>query len=169
MIAPEETAEAEEFVEVEEELEDFGSDAGFDLIAAAVEGEIQADAALTEVVPDVPHTAGTFDLDDLLADVSRYPVPQRANPAPVTLQAASTEAAPVPAAPVADAPVQAEVIAPTGRRRHSTRPACSGLCCRSRKASRAAACRGRCARACRNGIFSGAAAGTGSRRPLRRP
>ncbi|MGO7976262.1 hypothetical protein ACC705_35810, partial [Rhizobium ruizarguesonis] len=39
---------------IEEELEDFGSDAGFDLIAADVEGEIQADAALTEVVPDVP-------------------------------------------------------------------------------------------------------------------
>ncbi|MGO7370375.1 SPOR domain-containing protein [Rhizobium ruizarguesonis] len=112
VIAPEETAEAEEFVEVEEELEDFGSDAGFDLIAAAVEGEIQADAALTEVVPDVPHTAGTFDLDDLLADVSRYPVPQRANPAPVTPPPASIEAAPVPAAPVADVAVQTEVIAP---------------------------------------------------------
>ncbi|NKK60645.1 sporulation protein, partial [Rhizobium leguminosarum bv. viciae] len=97
VIAPEETAEAEEFVEIEEELEDFGSDAGFDLIAAAVEGEIQADAALTEVVPDVPHTAGTFDLDDLLADVSRYPVPQRPNPAPVTPPPASIEAAPVPA------------------------------------------------------------------------
>ncbi|MCA2405746.1 SPOR domain-containing protein [Rhizobium leguminosarum bv. viciae 248] len=109
VIAPEETAEAEEFVEVEEELEDFRSDAGFDLIAAAVEGEIQADAALTEVVPDVPHTAGTFDLDDLLADVSRYPVPQRANPAPVSPQPASIEAA---AAPVAAAPVQSEVIAP---------------------------------------------------------
>ncbi|MGO6995329.1 SPOR domain-containing protein [Rhizobium leguminosarum] len=111
VIAPEETAEAEEFVEVEEELEDFGSDAGFDLIAAAVEGEIQADAALTEVVPDVPHTAGTFDLDDLLADVSRYPVPQRANPAPVSPQPASIEAAPVPAAPAAVDPVQSEVIA----------------------------------------------------------
>ncbi|MCH4546927.1 SPOR domain-containing protein [Rhizobium changzhiense] len=111
VIAPEETAEAEEFVEVEEELEDFGSDAGFDL-AAAVEGEIQADAALTEVVPDVPHTAGTFDLDDLLADVSRYPVPQRANPTPVSPQPASIEAAPVPAAPVAAAPAQPEVIAP---------------------------------------------------------
>ncbi|WP_261333575.1 SPOR domain-containing protein [Rhizobium leguminosarum] len=111
VIAPEETAEAEEFVEVEEELEDFGSDTGFDLIAAAVEGEIQADAALTEVVPDVPHTAGTFDLDDLLADVSRYPVPQRANQTPVSPQPASIEAAPAPAASVA-APVQSEVIAP---------------------------------------------------------
>ncbi|WP_246621876.1 SPOR domain-containing protein [Rhizobium laguerreae] len=108
VIAPEETAEAEEFVEVEEELEDFGSEAGFDLIAAAVEGEIQADAALTEVVPEVPHTAGTFDLDDLLADISRYPVPQRANPAPVSPQPASIEAAAAPAA----APVQSEVIAP---------------------------------------------------------
>ncbi|MBY5361109.1 sporulation protein [Rhizobium leguminosarum] len=112
VIAPEEPAEAEEFVEVEEVLEDFGSDAGFDLIAAAVEGEIQADAALTEVVPDVPHTAGTFDLDDLLADVSRYPVPQRANSAPITSPLASIEAARVPAIPVAGAPLQTEVIAP---------------------------------------------------------
>ncbi|MBW8786930.1 MAG: SPOR domain-containing protein [Rhizobium leguminosarum] len=124
VIAPEETAEAEEFIEVEEEEpEDFGSDAGFDLIAAAVEGEIQADAALTEVVPDVPHTAGTFDLDDLLADVSRYPVPQRANPAPVTPPPASIEAAPIPAAPVADAPVQTEVIAPPPVAAVSVRPA----------------------------------------------
>jgi len=112
VIASEETAEAEEFVEIEEELQDFGSDAGFDLIAAAVEGEIQADAALTEVVPDVPHTAGTFDLDDLLADVSRYPVPQRANPTPVSPQPASIEAAPVSAAPMAAAPVEPKVIAP---------------------------------------------------------
>lgn len=112
VIASEEVAETEDFVEIEDELQDFGSDAGFDLIAAAVEGEIQADAALTEVVPEVPHTAGTFDLDDLLADVSRYPVPQRANPAPVSPQPASIEAAPVPAVPVAAAPVQPEVIAP---------------------------------------------------------
>ncbi|MDO3434289.1 SPOR domain-containing protein [Rhizobium sp. CBN3] len=109
-IAPQETAEAEEFVEVEDDLEEFGSDAGFDL-AAAVDGEIQADAALTEVGPEVPHIAGTFDVDDLLADVSRYPVPrpvlQRANLAPV-----SPEPAPVEVAPVAAAPVQPEAIAP---------------------------------------------------------
>lgn len=111
MAAPEVTGEAEEFVEIEEELQDFESDAGFDLIAAAVEGEIQADAALTEVVPEVPHTAGTFDLDDLLADVSRYPVPspvmKRANPVAVAPQPAPIEAAPV----VAAAPVEAEPIA----------------------------------------------------------
>ncbi|ANK85467.1 MULTISPECIES: SPOR domain-containing protein [unclassified Rhizobium] len=109
-IAPQETAEAEEFVEVEDDLEEFGSDAGFDL-AAAIDGEIQADAALTEVGPEVPHTAGTFDVDDLLADVSRYPVPrpvlQRANLAP-----AVPEPAPVEVAPVAAAPVQPEAIAP---------------------------------------------------------
>lgn len=117
VIASDEIAEADDFVEIEEELEDFGSDAGFDLIAAAVEGEIQADAALTEVVPEVPHTVGTFDLDDLLADVSRYPVPQRPNTAPVSPQAASIEAAPVAAAPLAVAPMVAafagpQVIAP---------------------------------------------------------
>ncbi|MBB3523029.1 SPOR domain-containing protein [Rhizobium sp. BK456] len=117
VVASEEIAEADDFVEIEDELEDFGSDAGFDLIAAAVEGEIQADAALTEVVPEVPHTVGTFDLDDLLADVSRYPVPQRPNTAPVSPQAASIEAAPVAAAPLAVAPMVAafagpQVIAP---------------------------------------------------------
>ncbi|MBB3913318.1 SPOR domain-containing protein [Rhizobium fabae] len=121
---PEETAEAEDFVEIEDELQDFGDDAGFDLIAAAVEGEIQADAALTEVVPEVPHTAGTFDLDDLLADVSRYPVPQRANLAtPVVPQPEPVETAPVfavaPAqpeaivsAPVAEAPVRPARVEP---------------------------------------------------------
>ncbi|MEB3043719.1 SPOR domain-containing protein [Rhizobium mulingense] len=111
-VAPQETAEAEEFFDVEEGPEEFSSDAGFDL-AAAVEGEIQADAALTEVVPEVPHTAGTFDLDDLLADVSRYPVPhpvlQRANLAPVSPQPAA-EAAPIAAAPVQPAPVVAAPV-----------------------------------------------------------
>ncbi|MBX5081292.1 sporulation protein [Rhizobium lentis] len=110
VIAPQETAEADEFVEVEDELEEFSSDTGFDL-AAAVEGEIQADAALTEVVPEVPHTVGTFDLDDLLADVSRYPVPhpvlQRANLAPVSSQSASVEVT-----LAASAKVQPEAIAP---------------------------------------------------------
>ncbi|AJC79062.1 sporulation related domain-containing protein [Rhizobium etli bv. phaseoli str. IE4803] len=111
-IAPQETAKVEESFDVEEGPEEFSSDVGFDL-AAAVEGEIQADAALTEVVPEVPHTAGTFDLDDLLADVSRYPVPhpvlQRANLAPVSPQAAA-EAAPVAAAPVQPAPVVAAPV-----------------------------------------------------------
>ncbi|ARM88204.1 sporulation related domain-containing protein [Rhizobium sp. CIAT894] len=118
VIASEEPAEAEGFVEIEDELEDFGSDAGFDLIAAAVEGEIQADAALTEVVPEVPHTAGTFDLDDLLADVSRYPVPQRANSAPVSPQAELVEAAPVAAAVF----VEPQVIAPAPVAAASVRP-----------------------------------------------
>ena len=110
--AVEEVAEVEEFVEIADEPEDFGSDAGFDLLAAAADGDIQADAALTEVVPDVPHTAGTFDLDDLLADVSRYPVPQRPNPAPVPPQPEPIEAAPVAASPMAAAYVEPEVIAP---------------------------------------------------------
>ncbi|OWV79593.1 sporulation protein [Rhizobium sp. R634] len=110
LVAPEETAQVEEFVEIQDD-QDFDADAGFDL-AAAIEGEIQADAALTEVVPDVPHTAGTFDLDDLLADVSRYPVPnpvlKRANPVAVAPQ----PAAPIETAPVAAAPVQPDPIAP---------------------------------------------------------
>ncbi|UVD58339.1 SPOR domain-containing protein [Rhizobium sp. Pop5] len=118
-VAPEETAEAEEFVEIEDELQNFDDDAGFDLIAAAVEGEIQADAALTEVVPEVPHTAGTFDLDDLLADVSRYPMPQRANLTPVAQQPAPIEAAPV----VAAAPAQPETIVPVPAAAEPIRPA----------------------------------------------
>ncbi|MDC9812520.1 SPOR domain-containing protein [Rhizobium binxianense] len=123
VIASEEPAEAEDFVEIEDELEDFGSDAGFDLIAAAVEGEIQADAALTEVVPEVPHTAGTFDLDDLLADVSRYPVPQRPNPPPVSPQDTSIEAVPFAAAPVAAAFAQPQVTAPAPVAAATVRPA----------------------------------------------
>ncbi|EJT05977.1 SPOR domain-containing protein [Rhizobium sp. CCGE 510] len=118
VIVSEEVAEVEDFVDIEDALEDFGSDAGFDLIAAAVEGEIQADAALTEVVPDVPHTAGTFDLDDLLADVSRYPVPQRPNSATVSPQAELIEAT-----PVAAAFVQPQVIAPAPVAVADVRPA----------------------------------------------
>jgi len=120
---PEAVAEIEESVEFEDELESFESDAGFDLIAAAAQGDIQADAALTEVVPDVPHTAGTFDLDDLLADVSRYPVPQRPNQAPVPPQPAPIESAAVATAPVAAAPLQPEVIAPAPIAAAPVRPA----------------------------------------------
>ena len=52
----------------------------FDLAAAAKDGIVAADAALTEALPQDEATA--FDIDNLLADVSRYPVPQRA-PEPV--------------------------------------------------------------------------------------
>lgn len=112
--------------------------AGFDLIAATAEGDVHADAALTEALPET-FEADAFDLDDLLADVSRYPVPQRAAapivpepvaaaPEPVAelspvparaapvFQAPPSEApvfeAPVFEAPVARAPAQPTVIAP---------------------------------------------------------
>ena len=52
----------------------------FDLAAAAKDGIVASDAALTEALPQDEATA--FDIDNLLADVSRYPVPQRA-PEPV--------------------------------------------------------------------------------------
>ncbi|GAA3074783.1 hypothetical protein GCM10010520_22380 [Rhizobium viscosum] len=82
--------------------------AGFDLIAAAAEGDVHADAALTEALPKSTFDADAFDLDDLLADVSRYPVPQRAA-APVVSEPVATPPAPqpveAPAAPVFDAPV----------------------------------------------------------------
>ncbi len=49
----------------------------FDLAAAAKDdGAVQADAALTEAAPtEIDDIA--FDIDDLLADVSHYPVPER--------------------------------------------------------------------------------------------
>ncbi|TCU17487.1 SPOR domain-containing protein [Rhizobium sullae] len=90
----------------------------FDLVAAATEGVVQADAALTEAPPEDQPIA--FDFDDLLADVSRYPVPQRAASAPVEPKAAPFEqweplvvtpavATPV-AAPVAVAPAAAAEV-----------------------------------------------------------
>ncbi|APO74603.1 sporulation related domain-containing protein [Rhizobium etli 8C-3] len=93
----------------------------FDLVAAATEGVVQADAALTEAPFENQPIA--FEFDDLLADVSRYPVPERLASAPVEPKAApfeqweplvvaSAAAAPV-AAPVAVAPVAAPVdVAP---------------------------------------------------------
>jgi hypothetical protein len=89
--------------------------AGFDLIAAAAEGDVHPDAALTEALPEPAFDADAFVLDDLLADVSRYPVPQRpsspvvaesvaAAPEPVVAPPAP-QVAPVPAAPVFEAPV----------------------------------------------------------------
>ncbi len=103
------------------------ANAGFDLIAAAAEGDVHPDAALTEALPEP-----AFDLDDLLADVSRYPVPQRAAtpivsepvaavPEPVVMpapeQPVSAAAAPVFAAPVFEAPVFAAPVfeAPVAR------------------------------------------------------
>ena len=85
--------------------------AGFDLIAAAAEGDVHPDAALTEAPPEPAFDSGAFDLDDLLADVSRYPVPQRASSSVVPEPAAAAPEpvvappAPVPAAPVFQAPV----------------------------------------------------------------
>ncbi|MBB3459627.1 SPOR domain-containing protein [Rhizobium sp. BK377] len=97
--------------------------AGFDLIAATAEGDVHADAGLTEALPKPASDSGTFDLDDLLADVSRYPVPQRATPelvvAPQPVEATAAPVfevpvfeAPVFEAPVARAPAQPTVIAP---------------------------------------------------------
>ncbi|CCM75448.1 SPOR domain-containing protein [Rhizobium mesoamericanum] len=49
----------------------------FDLAAAAKDdGAVQADAALTEAAPTEIDDI-TFDIDELLADVSHYPVPER--------------------------------------------------------------------------------------------
>jgi hypothetical protein len=51
----------------------------FDLAAAAEQGEVQADVALTEPAYEAPAAAAADDFDDLLADVSRYPVPTRSD------------------------------------------------------------------------------------------
>ena len=116
----EEVAFPEEPVAVSEDIAAFEepvepANAGFDLIAAAAEGDVHPDAALTEALPEPAFDAETFDLDDLLADVSRYPVPQRAAasvasesvaaaPEPVVAPPAP-QPAPVPAASVFEAPV----------------------------------------------------------------
>ncbi|MBB3658498.1 hypothetical protein FHX15_003745 [Rhizobium sp. BK650] len=131
---PEEPVASFEDVSAFEEAVEPAS-SGFDLIAAAAEGDVHPDAALTEALPEPAFDADAFDLDDLLADVSRYPVPQRASssvahesvatasepvvapasqPAPISaapaFQAAVFEA-PVFEAPVTDAPViEAPVI-----------------------------------------------------------
>ncbi|TDW34955.1 sporulation related protein [Rhizobium azibense] len=81
----------------------------FDLVAAATEGVVQADAALTEAPPEDQPIA--FDFDDLLADVSRYPVPQRAASAPEEPKAAPFEEwEPLVVAPVTAAPDAAPVV-----------------------------------------------------------
>ncbi|WP_132651310.1 SPOR domain-containing protein [Rhizobium sp. BK418] len=106
-------ASFEEVAAFEEPAEPANS--GFDLIAAAAEGDVHPDAALTEAPPEPAFDADAFDLDDLLADVSRYPVPQRASspvgsepvatvPEPVVAPPAQ-QSAPVPAAPVFESPV----------------------------------------------------------------
>ncbi|QWW69275.1 SPOR domain-containing protein [Rhizobium sp. WYJ-E13] len=111
---PEEpVASFEDIAAFEEPVEPANS--GFDLIAAAAEGDVHPDAALTEALPEPAFDAETFDLDDLLADVSRYPVPQRAAssvasepvaaaPEPVVASPVP-QPAPVPAVPVFEAPV----------------------------------------------------------------
>jgi hypothetical protein len=74
-----EAFEAHEVVEaiVEASVEEPVVDhAAFDLAAAARDGEVQADAALTEAEP-IEVDDIVFDIDDLLADVSHYPVPER--------------------------------------------------------------------------------------------
>lgn len=111
---PEEPVEAfEDIAAFEEAVEP--ANAGFDLIAAATEGDVHPDAALTEALPEPAFDAETFDLDDLLADVSRYPVPQRASSSVASEPVAAApepvvalpvpQPAPAPAVPVFEAPV----------------------------------------------------------------
>jgi len=88
----------------------------FDLAAAAKDGDVKADAALTEAVTEVDDIA--FDIDDLLADVSQYPVtareaaPVEAQPVAPVVQAPIPTPAYVPEPPVAVAPVAAAPVAP---------------------------------------------------------
>ncbi len=88
----------------------------FDLAAAAKDGDVKADAALTEAVTEVDDIA--FDIDDLLADVSQYPVtareaaPVEAQPVAPVVHAPIPAPAYVPELPVAVAPVAAAPVAP---------------------------------------------------------
>ncbi|KQV83621.1 SPOR domain-containing protein [Rhizobium sp. Root1220] len=59
--------------------EPFVDHVAFDLAAAAKDGTIHADAALTEAAPSEGDDLA-FDFDDLLADVAHYPVPEREAP-----------------------------------------------------------------------------------------
>lgn len=83
----------------------------FDLAAAAKEGEVHADAALTEAAP-AEFDDITFDIDDLLADVSSYPMPERQAAAPVAEP--SPVHIPQPAA-VAAMPERAPELKPAAR------------------------------------------------------
>jgi|AraplaMF_Col_mLB_1032019.scaffolds.fasta_scaffold00126_71 hypothetical protein len=88
----------------------------FDLAAAAKVGDVKADAALTEAVAEVDDIA--FDIDDLLADVSQYPVtareaaPVEAQPVAPVVHDPIPAPAYVPEPPVAVAPVAAAPVAP---------------------------------------------------------
>ncbi len=88
----------------------------FDLAAAAKDGDVKADAALTEAVAEVDDIA--FDIDDLLADVSQYPVtareaaPVEAQPVAPVVHDPIPAPAYVPEPPVAVAPVAAAPVAP---------------------------------------------------------
>ncbi len=73
----------------------------FDLAAAAKEGEVHADAALTEAAP-AEFDDITFDIDDLLADVSSYPVPERQAAAPAAEPSSVHIPQPAPVAAVAE-------------------------------------------------------------------
>ncbi|MBB3964167.1 SPOR domain-containing protein [Rhizobium metallidurans] len=82
----------------------------FDLAAAAKDGDVKADAALTEVAAEADDI--NFDIDDLLADVQQYPVVAR-EAAPVAVQpVVPAPVAPAPVAPVVSSPVAARAYIP---------------------------------------------------------
>ncbi|OWV94439.1 sporulation protein [Rhizobium sp. R72] len=86
----------------------------FDLAAAAKDdGAVQADAALTEAAP-VEIDDITFDIDELLADVSHYPVPERQTAPAADVAEMPTSPEPArPAAPVvAPLPTSVEQLVP---------------------------------------------------------
>jgi len=87
----------------------------FDLAAAAKDdGALQADAALTEAAPTESDDIA-FDIDELLADVSHYPVPERQNTPAADV--AEIPHSPEPARVVAPLPkpVEPPLAAPTAK------------------------------------------------------
>ncbi len=82
----------------------------FDLAAAAKDGAVQADAALTEATPSEVDDI-TFDIDDLLADVSHYPVPERQVSPTAEVAEVSSAAEPVRVIAPMPKPVEQAVLA----------------------------------------------------------
>jgi hypothetical protein len=82
----------------------------FDLAAAAKDGFVPSDAALTEAVAVETSDPAVLDLDALLADVSRYSLPQR--PAEPVIAKAESEYAAVDEDEVEEQPQPQAFVAP---------------------------------------------------------
>ncbi|TCL67278.1 SPOR domain-containing protein [Rhizobium sp. BK251] len=96
---------------------------GFDLAASARDGVVPSDAALTDAAYGDETESRSFDIDELLADIERYPVPPRAADA----AAVDEPSAPVETRVAAPAPFskasEPVVVAPPAEAIRAQRPA----------------------------------------------